>query len=81
MNFSVMIKIKKDEMIRLAQIINVLGNDKLIRERVSVFVNDNSMLNAIVELSELKNAFFDIDKMLPSFIKNAWYYAPEIVLK
>lgn len=77
-NFSVMAETKKiEDLKRIVQIINVLGNDRLIREKVSVFVNGRSLLNAIPELAELKEAFIAIDSLIPGFINAGWYYAPE----
>ena len=82
-NFSVMAKNgdQRNEIERIIQIINVLGNDRLIRERVNTFVSGHSVLNAIPELAELKNAFIELDSIIPGFIRAAWYYAPEARLK
>ena len=81
-NFSVMTEAKKTEDLkRVVQIINVLGNDRLIREKVSLFVSGHSLLNAIPELTELKDAFIEIDSMIPGFINAGWYYAPEAMFK
>lgn len=77
-NFSVMAEIARDEELkRVVQIVNVLGNDRLIREKVSVFVNGRSTLNAIPELQALRDAFISLDSIMPGFVKAAWYYAPE----
>lgn len=81
-NFSVMVEVVNGEEIkRVVQIINVLGNDRLIREKVSTFVNGKSSLNAIPEMNELKKAFINLDSILPGFLKAGWYYAPEARLK
>ena len=77
-NFSVMTEINKDEEVRrIVQIVNVLGNDRLIREKISVFVSGGSILNAIPELDQLKDAFISLESIMPGFIKTGWYYAPE----
>ena len=77
-NFSLLAKLKsKDEGIRIIKIINVLGNDRLIRERISAFVNGRSMLSALPELAPLKDAFIKLEEMRPGLIKTGWYYAPE----
>ena len=55
-NFSIMLKCKKFQ--RCAQIINILGNDRLIREKVSTFVDGKSLLNSMPELETLREAFF-----------------------
>jgi hypothetical protein len=79
-NFSLLVKQEnEDQACRVIKIINVLGNDRLIRERVNVFVNGRSMLNAIPELEPLKAAFIKIERIAPGFIKSGWYYAPEAV--
>lgn len=78
-NFAVMTKVKsKSEAERLAKIMNVLGNDRLIRERVGLFVNQKSVLNSIPELDPLRDAFLDLESLLPGFSKLAWYYCPEL---
>lgn len=66
---------------RIVQIINVLGNDRLIKERVATFVDGKSMLNSIPELKLLSEAFHNLDDYMPGFIKAGWYYAPEIIEK
>lgn len=79
-NFSVMAEIKskkRKDIERIVQIVNVLGNDRLIRERVHTFVGGRSLLNAISELAEIKNAFVELDTLIPGFVKAGWYYAPE----
>lgn len=81
-NFSVMAEVAKNEEVkRVVQIVNVLGNDRLIRERVTVFVSGNSLLNAIPEMNVLRDAFINLDSILPGFIKAGWYYAPEARFK
>lgn len=77
-NFSVMTELNTDKEIkRIVQIINVLGNDRLIREKVSLFVNGKSILNAIPELKGIRDAFISIESIMPGFVKSGWYYAPE----
>lgn len=81
-NFSVMIKSKqKEEIKRIVQIVNVLGNDRIIRERVSLFIEGKSLLNAIPELAKLSEAFTEINVLIPGFVKAGWYYAPEAVFR
>lgn len=80
-NFAVMSPLEsQQEVIRIVQIINVLGNDKLIKERVSTFVSGKSLLNSIPELSPIKSAFKDMEEIIPGFVKAGWYYAPEAIL-
>lgn len=77
LNFSVMIPIETSEINRVIQIINVLGNGRLIRERINTFTGGNSTLNNLPELDGLVTALTGIEKYIPGFIKGGWYYAPE----
>ena len=44
------------ELTRLVKIMNVLGNDRLIKERISAFIGGKSMLNALPQLTPIKDA-------------------------
>ena len=77
-NFSIVNSISsKEELIRVVQIINVLGNGRLIRERIQTFIDRESLLNQIPELNNLYDALKYAEKLMPGLIKNGWYYAPE----
>lgn len=79
-NFSVMTTQDTDEpaeIERVVKIVNVLGNDRLIRERVHTFVTGRSLLNSIPELKPLVEAFRNLEDLMPGFIEAGWYYAPE----
>lgn len=78
-NFAVMIPMQ-DGIERVVQIVNILGNGRLIRERVKTFVDGRSTLNQIPELSELVMAFEDLDEYTPGLITSGWYYAPEAIM-
>lgn len=78
-NFALMIPIKKRELTRVVQIINVLGNGRLIRERVKTFTDGNSTLNQLPELNGLVTAIQDLDCQMPGLIMGGWYYAPEAI--
>jgi hypothetical protein len=82
-NFSMMSKISGGIVAveRIIQIVNILGNDRLIRERIKTFVNGNSVLNNLPELNGLSQAFMDLDSIVPGFIRSGWYYAPEALFK
>ena len=71
---------KERDVKRVVQIVNVLGNDRLIRERVKTFVDGRSMLSMIPELEILKEAFRDLEKIMPGFVNSGWYYAPEALM-
>lgn len=80
-NFSLMAPVTKQEAERVVMITNVLGNDKLIKEKVATLCSGESVLNDIPEFQAIKQAFHEIDDENPGFIKNAWYYAPEAKIK
>ena len=76
--FSVMNLVTKcSEVERVVKIVNVLGNDRIIRERVITLVTNKSLLNGIPELNALVAAFKNLDSVMPGFIDAGWYYAPE----
>ena len=75
-NFAIMIPMQ-DGIERVVQIVNILGNGRLIRERVKTFTDGRSTLNQIPELEELVPAFLDLDTYAPGLINGGWYYAPE----
>jgi len=83
-NFSVMAKQDTEQpsdIERIVKIINCLGNERLIRERVHTFAHKRSMLNNIPELSEILTAFNNIEELMPGFIDAGWYYAPEALFE
>ena len=81
-NFSLMAPAcSKNDAIRVVKIVNVLGNDKLIREKVSVFVSGESVLCNIPEMKFLVEAFKEIDSVFKGFISKGWYFAPEAKFK
>lgn len=80
-NFSLMVPVTNQEAKRVVMITNVLGNDRLIKEKVSTLCSGESVLNDIPEFQPIKQAFYEINNLNPGFINNAWYYAPEAKIK
>jgi len=76
-NFALMVPIDPAEVVRIVQIVNVLGNGRLIRERVKTFADGGSTLNQLPEMRELATAIQDLNKYMPGIINGGWYYAPE----
>jgi len=80
-NFGVVIPMdKREDLVRIIQIINVLGNGRLIRERAETFATGQSMLNQLPELTALRQAMHDLESRMPGFLNSGWYYAPEATL-
>lgn len=84
-NFSLLIPLKKDQskegLNRIVQIINVLGNGKLIREKISTFTKKESTLNHLPELDGLVDTLIGLDKLVPGLIANGCYYAPDALFE
>src|SRR5574337_160250 len=74
-NFALLqpLDVEENEIKRVVKIINVLGNGKLLKERVKTFVIEKSVLNKLPEFYNLNEALHCIDKIVPGFIENAWY--------
>jgi uncharacterized FAD-dependent dehydrogenase len=82
-NFSVLVNFGDDleEVRRIIKIMNVLGDDKLFKERVQTFVTGKSLLNAIPELLILKQALTKLEQFIPRFCEIAWFSAPDAKLR
>lgn len=79
-NFALMIAAPETkELERLIQIINVLGDGRLIRERVKTFVDGKSILNKLPELKTMEVELKRVEHYVPGFTINGWYYAPEAI--
>lgn len=76
-NFSVMVPLEQKEVNRIVQIVNVLGNGRLIKERINTFIEGNSTLNHLPELDGLIVAIKEINSYIPGLVRGGWYYAPE----
>lgn len=76
-NFALMIPIGDKELLRVVQIINVLGNGRLIRERIKTFTDGQSALNQLPEMQDLVGALNSLNGLIPGLINGGCYYAPE----
>ena len=79
-NFAAMevVMLNQEEISRIAKIVNVLGNDRLIKEKIRTFIDGKSVLNNLTEFDGLTLIFNNINNIAPGFLDNGWYYAPEI---
>lgn len=77
-NFSASLrkKITYKELERLISIVNVLGNDKIIKEKISTFLANKSQLCLLPELIDYYDSFTYLNKLLPGFASNSFYYMP-----
>lgn len=77
--FSIMMEVEElSEAKRLIGIINTLGNEKIIKEKISMFVNNKSLISSLSELSPIKNAIIDLNtnKQVENLIEHGNYYIP-----
>jgi len=70
-----------EEAIRDARIANVLTNDKIRPEKVRDYMQGKSVLRYLGAFRMLKEAFDNLDKVLPAFTSYAIMYSPEIRLR
>lgn len=70
-----------DSILRLVKIINILGDDKIIKEKIKTFVTGKSELNMLEELNPLIGILKNIESIIPGFIEVAWLLAPEAKLR
>lgn len=71
-------KDNKKNIERVIKIINVLGNDKIIKEKTTSFMSNASLLCHIPEIVSLKDSILEINKLIPNFIKISYYYSPDV---
>jgi hypothetical protein len=82
-SFSLMINMNEDleGVKRLARILNILGDDKLFKERVNTFVTGKSVLSALPEFVVLKQALISLDQLIPRFTDLTWFSGPDAKLR
>jgi len=82
-SFSILLNLNSDfkNAERIVKIINVLGDNKIIKEKVKNFIDKKSVLNLIPELEKIYEIFQNINKLMPRFIDCAWMNAPDAKLK
>lgn len=78
-NFRVGFESKEvSNIIRNIQIINILANDRLKKERINDFMEGKSILKHIDDFNILYKIFKEINNNLPHFINYAIMYVPEV---
>lgn len=82
-NFSVLFNFghNKKEIKRLIGIINVLGDGKILKEKVKTFIKGDSVLNLLPEFKDLNIVFNNLEQLIPNFIEVAWINAPDAIIK
>jgi uncharacterized FAD-dependent dehydrogenase len=64
---------------RLGKLTFVLSNDRIIKEKISLLMNNKSKISVIKEYNWIKNAITEISKFLPEILTKASFHVPTIV--
>lgn len=64
---------------RLGKLTFVLSNDRIIKEKVSLILNDKSKISIIPEYDWLKAAINDLSMLIPEISSKAYFHVPTIV--
>lgn len=64
---------------RIAKLAFILGNDRVMREKISTFMNRKSKISILPEYSWLLKELEDLDKVIPELINRGSFYAPVLL--
>lgn len=64
---------------RLGQLTFVLTNERILKERVSTFLNKKSMISIMNEYSWLHDTVKDVSEFLPEILTKASFHVPTII--
>lgn len=67
-----------EEADRLSKLTFILTNDRVLKEKISLFLNNKSKISIISEFSFLKEAFNELFSIMPT-IENASFHIPTII--
>ncbi|MCZ2224611.1 MAG: hypothetical protein LC122_13380 [Chitinophagales bacterium] len=68
-----------EESERLSKLAFLLGNDRVLKEKADLFMNDKAKISPIKEFDWLKNSFKELEEIIPNFINKAMIYYPAIL--
>jgi len=74
-------KYEKEEVMRIVKIINIMGNDRIIKEYTKEFLYGESILKYFPDIQKYKDAFLSCEEIIPGLLSRSWLYAPEIFIK
>ncbi len=66
---------------RMANLVYLLFNDRVSKEKVKVFLSKTSQLNLIPEYNWLKGALETMNEIIPTLIQRGYYWVPAISCK
>lgn len=63
---------------RIGKLSFVLFNDRVSREKVSLFMKNKSQLNYIPEYNWLKEELLSLENLIPGIVRRGYFHVPEI---
>lgn len=63
---------------RLAKLAYLLSNDRVGKEKIRLFLKNKSQLNFVPEFNWMKEAFQQLDEVVPGLIAKGYYHVPNI---
>jgi uncharacterized FAD-dependent dehydrogenase len=64
---------------RIGQLTFILTNERILKERVSLFLNDRSKISSIPEYQLIKQDIRDLGNVIPDILTKAYFHAPTIL--
>lgn len=68
-----------EEADRLAKLTFVLTNDRILKEKASLVINNKSTLSIMKEYNWLKESFLDMNNIIPEFTNKTYIHIPTIM--
>lgn len=64
---------------RIGQLTFILTNERILKERVSLFLNDRSKISSIPEYQLIKQDIRDLGNVIPDILTKAYFHVPTIL--
>ena len=64
---------------RLGKLAYLLSNDRVGRERIKLFLKNNSQISLLPDYSWLAGAFEELEKIVPNIISRGYFHVPNIL--
>ena len=64
---------------RISKLTFILANDRVMKEKTSLLLNDRSKISVMKEYDWLKESLLDIDNIIPEFTDKSYFYSPTVV--
>jgi uncharacterized FAD-dependent dehydrogenase len=64
---------------RIGKLTFVLANDRIVKEKISSFLNEKSTISVIPEYKSIKNNVQELSKIIPEIATKGYFYVPTII--